>query len=157
MAVTRTRVDCLFELKHVVKCFLSKLQSDLVTYFEDEGWFCQVVYLADIFNKFNDLNLQLQGFDKNIFKAREKVKGFCKKLLFWINCANNGNVAVFPTVFELTEQNEVSITDGVLEIIKCQLENLRIQFLKCFPEIEREGNPQDWIIKPFLYHRHQFL
>jgi hypothetical protein len=83
---------------------------------------------ADIFNKFNDLNLLLQGFDKNIFKAREKVKGFYKKLLFWINCVNNGNVAVFPTVFELTEQNEVSVTDGVLEIIKCHLENLRIQF-----------------------------
>ena len=61
----------LFELKDEVKCFLSKFKSDLFTYFEDEGWFCQLAYLADIFNKFNDLNLQLQGFDKNIFKARE--------------------------------------------------------------------------------------
>jgi hypothetical protein len=74
----------LFELKDEVKCFLRKLKSDFDTYFEDEGWICQLAYLADIFNKFNDLNLQLQDFDKNIFKAREKVKGFYKKLLFWI-------------------------------------------------------------------------
>jgi hypothetical protein len=121
----------------------------LVTYFEDEGWFYQLAYLADIFNKFNDLNLQIQGFDKNIFKAREKMKGCYKKLLFWINCANNGNVPVFPSVFELTEQNEVSITDGVLEIIKCHLENLRIQFLKYLPEIEREENTEVWITNPF--------
>jgi hypothetical protein len=97
----------LFELKNEVKCFLSKFKSGLVTYFEDEGWICQLAYLTDIFNRFNDLNLQLQGFDKNIFKEREKVKGFYKKLLFWINCVNKGNSAVFPTVFQHTEQNEV--------------------------------------------------
>jgi hypothetical protein len=58
-----------------------------------------------------------------------------------LNCVNNENVAVFPTVFELTKQNEVSITDGILEIIKCHLENLRIQFLKSFPETEGEATP----------------
>jgi hypothetical protein len=72
--------------------------------------------------KFNDLNLQLQGFDKNIFKVREKVKRFYKKLLFRINCVNNGNVTVFPTVSELTEQNEVSATYGVLESDQMSLE-----------------------------------
>jgi hypothetical protein len=77
------------------------------------------------------------------------LKGFYKKHLFWINCVNKGNIAVFPTVFEHTEQNEVSVTDGVLEIIKCHLQNLRIQFLKCFPEIEGEDNTQDWITNPF--------
>jgi hypothetical protein len=51
--------------------FPLKIEIRFFTYFEDEGWFCQLAYLADIFNKFNDLNLQLQGFDKNIFKARE--------------------------------------------------------------------------------------
>jgi hypothetical protein len=125
------------------------LTSDFITYFEDEGWFCQLAYLADIFNKFNNLNLQLYGFENNIFKACEKVKGFYRKLLFWINCVNKRNAVVFPTVFELTEQNEVNVTDGVLEIIKCHLENLRIQFSKYFPEIEREGNTQDWITNPF--------
>lgn len=95
----------LFELQEEVTCFFSKLKSDLITYFEDEGWIYQLAYLADIFNKFNDLNLQLQGFNKNILEVREKAKGFCTKLLFWINCVNNGSVAVFPTVFEFTEQN----------------------------------------------------
>jgi hypothetical protein len=55
-----------------------------------------------------------------------------------------------PTVFELTEQSEVSVTDGVLEKIKWQLENHRIQFLKYFPENEREDNIQDCITNPFI-------
>jgi hypothetical protein len=59
-------LTCLFELKEEVKCFLSKFKSNLVTYFEDEGWICELAYLADIFNKFHDLSLQLQVFDKNI-------------------------------------------------------------------------------------------
>jgi hypothetical protein len=71
------------------------------------------------------------------------VKVFYKKVIFCINCVNKRNVAVFPTVFEHTEQNEVSVTDGNLEIIKCHLQNLRIQFLKYFPEIEGEDNTQD--------------
>jgi hypothetical protein len=66
-----------------------------------------------------------------------------------LGCVNNGNVAVFPTVFELSVENEVSVTDGILEIIKCHLENLRIQLLKYFPEIEREDNTQDWITNHF--------
>jgi hypothetical protein len=78
--LSRGRLLChLFELKDAVKYFLSKLKFDLVTYFEDEGQFCQSAYLADIFNKRNDLNLQLKGFDKNIFKARGKLKVFYKK------------------------------------------------------------------------------
>lgn len=104
----------LFELKDDVKCFFSKLEYDFVNYFEDEGWICQLAHLADIFNKFNHFTIQLQGFDKEICKVDGKVKGFYQKLLFWINCVNtrNGNVAVLPTVFELTEQSEGSFTDG---------------------------------------------
>jgi hypothetical protein len=33
------------------------------------------------------------------------MKGFYKKYLFWINCVTNGNGALLPTVFKLTEQN----------------------------------------------------
>jgi hypothetical protein len=36
-----------------------------------------------------------------------------------------------------------------LEVIKCHLENHRIQFFKSFPEIHRKDNTQDWITNPF--------
>jgi hypothetical protein len=72
----------LLELKDEVKYFLSKLKSGLVIYFEDEVWIFRLAYLAGICKKFNDLNLQLQGFDKNIFKAREKVKEFIRNFRF---------------------------------------------------------------------------
>jgi hypothetical protein len=70
------------------------------------------------------------------------VKGFYKKLLFWFNCVNKGSIAVFPTVFEHTVQNEVRNN-------QIPLAKSRIQFLKYFPEIDGEDNTQDWITNPF--------
>jgi hypothetical protein len=73
-------------------------------------------------------------------------RGFYKKLLFWINCVNV-NLSVFPTVFELTKQNEVSVTDGMLETnVAWKILGHNLKYL---PEIEREDNTQDWITNSF--------
>jgi hypothetical protein len=63
-----------------------------------------------------------------------------------LNCVN---VVVFPTIFELTEQNKFSFTDGILEIIKFHLEHLRLKCFKYFPEVEKENSAEDWVINPF--------
>ena len=40
----------------------------------------QVAYQADIFQKFNDLNLQLQGDENNLVKSKSVVSSFISKL-----------------------------------------------------------------------------
>lgn len=92
--------------------------------------------------------LQLQGFDSIIFRARDKVKDFIENIYFGHNVLIN-NIAIFPTVFELSEQNGVSVNDGFLEKMKYHLQNLSVQFLKYFPAIEREDRTQDWITNAF--------
>jgi hypothetical protein len=105
MVVTRTHADLTVRTERRSKVFTLKFEIRFFffAYFKDEDWFCQLAYLADIVNKFNVINLQIQGFDINVFKAREKMNGFYKKFLFRINCVDNENATVFPTVFELTE------------------------------------------------------
>jgi hypothetical protein len=58
----------LFELKDKVKHFLSKLKYDLVTYFDDEDWFCQLTSSADIFS-----NLMV-----SIFNFKALIRTFLK-------------------------------------------------------------------------------
>jgi hypothetical protein len=53
----------LFELEAEVADFLTEIKSEFVKYFKDELWICRLAYLCDIFDKINNLNLQLQGFN----------------------------------------------------------------------------------------------
>jgi hypothetical protein len=83
--------DRLFELKAKVAVFLTEIKSEFVKYLKYERWVCILAYLCDIFDKINNLNLQLQGFNTNILILHAKVQAFKKKLAFWKNSALSGN------------------------------------------------------------------
>jgi hypothetical protein len=70
----------LFELKAEVAVFLTEIKCELIKYFQDKLWICRLTYLCDIFDKINNLNLQLQGFNKNILILHNKVQAFKKKI-----------------------------------------------------------------------------
>jgi hypothetical protein len=53
----------------------------LPSHCEDEAWLCRLAYLTDIFSKFSDLNLNLQGNGNNIFSMEDKVRAFYRKQL----------------------------------------------------------------------------
>ena len=63
----------------------------------DEDWVCQLAYLADLFSKINEQNLQLQGFDIDIYRAHDEVKGFYKKVLFWVSQVEKGDITTFDS------------------------------------------------------------
>ena len=56
----------LFELRDEVGSFLLQHGSPFATLFENSAWLAQLAYLADIFDKLNELNLSLQGKSTNI-------------------------------------------------------------------------------------------
>ncbi|KAJ8941257.1 hypothetical protein NQ314_010455 [Rhamnusium bicolor] len=63
-----------------------------------------LAYLADISGKFNEFNLQLQGFDKNIFNSTQKIKAFYKKLSLWKNSLASNNLTAFSCLIELISE-----------------------------------------------------
>jgi len=42
-----------------------------------------LAYLCDIFATLNELNISMQGPDKNILDASDKITAFVKKLSLW--------------------------------------------------------------------------
>jgi hypothetical protein len=65
----------LFEMRHEVHLFLRGQQHELTDKFTDEKWLSKskLAYLADIFSSINDLNLNFQGINSDIFRVYQKV------------------------------------------------------------------------------------
>ena len=69
------------ELLEEVAIFL-KGKCDFAKYLRDEEFILRLTCLADIFSRFNELNLYLQGTEGiSIFAVHDKIRGFIKKLV----------------------------------------------------------------------------
>jgi len=60
-------------------------------------WLIRLVFLADIFQKLNYINLSVQGNNVTIFNTHDKTSSLKKKLEFWIPAIEQ-NVDRFPTL-----------------------------------------------------------
>ena len=68
----------LVDLKEEVMIFLSGKNSPLEAFFHDQEWLRKICYLADIFEKLNDVNISMQGKNSNVLTLKDKVNGFLK-------------------------------------------------------------------------------
>jgi hypothetical protein len=124
-----TPLKSVFELRYEVHLFLKNM-TPLSSHFEDEAWLCRLAYLTDIFSKLNGLNLNLQGNGNNIFSMEDKVRAFYRKLLVWQGRVKSGNLAAFPTMLDLLDDNgRKEPPAGTQSHITQHLENLSQQFL----------------------------
>ena len=66
----------LFELRHEISQFLlSQNSHDLYALFENDRWIEKLAYLADIFEHLNELNIKMQGKNKNILMVSSNWVG----------------------------------------------------------------------------------
>ena len=68
----------LLTLKDEVLIFLTQQNSNLADYFHDNLRLLKLCYLADIFDKINDMNLSMQGVCVNTFMLKNKLEAFLK-------------------------------------------------------------------------------
>lgn len=61
-------------------------------------------FLVDVTEKLNELNVQLQGQDKNFGEMISKVQAFSNKLTFWEHNLSHGDVKHFPCLNEKLEK-----------------------------------------------------
>ena len=74
-----------------------------------------IAYLSDVFTKFNEINLQLQGNDVNLIKVKSAISTFLSKLqLFKQNLARH-ELYQFPSLSEL--EKERSIPDDDFQVL----------------------------------------
>lgn len=106
-----------------------------------------IAYLADIFTKFNEVNLQLQGNEANLIKVKSAISTFLAKLqLFKRNIARHA-LYQFPSLSELDK--EKGIPDDDLQVYCTHLDELHRDMSERFEDILLLEIP-DWVINPFL-------
>ena len=126
--------------------FLSGKNSPLEAFFHDQEWLSKLCYLADIFEKLNDLNISMQGENSNVLTLKDKVNGFLKKLQLWINLAESSKFIMFPCLNDFIENQEMNI-ELIKSSISDHLNSLKNNSLKYFfPDVDTSRF--DWVQNP---------
>lgn len=118
---------------------------------DDDEWWILTAFLTDITQKFNTLNLELQGPNKIIGQMTNKVFAFEAKLQLYINELEEKDLSNFPTVAMLRADLVISesIYQEMKEYLEAYLEEIKNRFADvrnirgCFILVE---NP--WHVEP---------
>ncbi|XP_017888660.1 protein ZBED8-like [Ceratina calcarata] len=102
-----------------------------------------VSYLADIFDKLNILNKQLQGTNETLVDAKAKIFAFITNLEL---SKNRFNVRNFEQFYWL---QKVEVFDTALHIIQSHLSILSTDFHERFSDLKQIQFPT-WIMQPVL-------
>ncbi|GFW65094.1 zinc finger BED domain-containing protein 5 [Trichonephila clavipes] len=132
--------------------FLSDTSFNLKDRLYDKPWLFRLSFMADIFQKLNELNLSLQGKQTTIFQAFNKITAFKRKLEFWIICIGKREIESFTSLSEFVSDNDSEMfQDDVFEELVTYLTSMRASFEKYFPEEQNtKMKLNSWIHNPFL-------
>lgn len=142
----------LFGLKSEMLLFLVDSKSELSTFFSDEKWLVKLAYLADIFSHLNILNLSLQGPDKNMIYAQDRVNAFVKKLSVWNARVKKEDFENFTLTQEFIGFLSTSYctspdTSSLSLLVSSHLEGLIEQLTDYIPN--KDSNGVLWVVNPF--------
>ena len=109
-----------------------------------------LLYLADIYSKFNEIQKRLQGRDVTIIQARTIIMGFQVKLGLFKNSLDRRDYKYSSNLkhFSTSLMEDHSISDDDIEIFTNHLGNLQYDFRVRFKDLENMTIPE-WIITPF--------
>uniref|UniRef100_A0A5S6QK69 DUF4371 domain-containing protein n=1 Tax=Trichuris muris TaxID=70415 RepID=A0A5S6QK69_TRIMR len=105
-----------------------------------------IAYMADLYSKFNKMNLQLQGDDVNLISTKAVVCSFIKKLVTFKSNLARRELRQFPKLFEINE--EAKIHDEDIEVYCDHLQLLHEELIERFEDVVGMEVPA-WIIDPF--------
>ncbi|GFW33091.1 zinc finger BED domain-containing protein 5 [Trichonephila clavipes] len=142
----------LFELRAELQMFLSDTSFNLIDRLYDKPWLFRLSFMADIFQKLNELNLSLQGKQTTIFQAFNKITAFKRKLEFWIICIGKREIESFTSLSEFVSDNDSEMfQDDAFEELVTDLTSMRASFEKYFPEVQNtKMKLNSWIHNPFI-------
>ncbi|XP_028313963.1 general transcription factor II-I repeat domain-containing protein 2B-like [Gouania willdenowi] len=132
-----------------IKAFM-EMRGEDTTLLSDPEWLLDLAFLADITDKMNQLNQQLQGKDKNVCDMISAVKAFSAKLSFYIQQIKNKRYQHFPSFVKMLESNL-----GAEKVFKVHrycdlLSRLGQEFTDRFSDFEKLEPCVTFIANPFL-------
>lgn len=114
---------------------------------ELEACKCDIAYMTDLFSKFNEINLQLQGNDINPIKAKPVICSFMTKLSVFRQNIGRRELAQFPNLAQL-ENDGNPIPDDDILIFCDHLNLLHEDMTRRYQDLLNMQIP-DWLINPF--------
>lgn len=63
-------------IKRIVTNFLTDIYINLKDCLCDRTWFCNISFMADMFQTLNELSLSLQGIKTTVFNASNKISAY---------------------------------------------------------------------------------
>ena len=73
-----------------------------------------IAYLTEMFSKFNEVNLQLQGDETSLIKAKSALSAFLSKLQLYCRNLGRREFRLFPCLFDLEKKTGVKDDDIVV-------------------------------------------
>ena len=110
---------------------------------------CNVAFLTDLFNIFNEVNLKLQDSEINIVKVKSVISLFVNRLLLHKQNIGHMQLSQFFNLNKLQNQAEYRISDDDLSAYCNHLLSLHEDWKTRFEDIIFIEIP-DWIINPFM-------
>ncbi|TKS64936.1 Zinc finger BED domain-containing protein 5 [Collichthys lucidus] len=145
MAVTWKVLSRVFELRDEIRIFLEEEKNELAHTFNNNKFLMKLAYLSDMFQKLNELNLQMQGSDTHLPHLADKITSFTRKLEMWEQRVTEGNIDSFENLKSFIEVNKLQNT--VIPCMKAHISALQKHFQRYFPV--QDPTQYDWIRDPF--------
>ncbi|KAM3868917.1 zinc finger BED domain-containing protein 5-like [Diretmus argenteus] len=132
-------------LREEIRIFLEEDGNELASKWIDENFLVKVAYLSDMFEKLNELNLQLQGNNTHLPHLADKIHSFTRKLDMWGRRLEEGNIDSFDNLKTFIEINELQNT--AIPVMRDHISGLKTNFQKYF--CVDDSAAYDWIRDPF--------
>ncbi len=133
-----------------IKDFLNERKSEYITLLEDNEWLLKLAFLTDITTKLNELNIALQGKNKNISDMISSINSFKMKLKLWISQLRKNNLTHFSNIKD--ESDKISLTSNEkhnYEKFANVLEKILSQFQERFNDFNKISVICSFLASPF--------
>ena len=144
-------LERVFKLRESIYSFSQRRNPALSAFFHEPKFLIKLAYLTDIFNFLNELNLKLQGPDRDIFQLHDQIRAHRRKILNWKNQFQNEerNLHVFRILHEFLDEHELHLSPEIRIEIITHLEKLEEQFAHYFPNDPLAA--YGWVQDPFNF------
>ena len=138
-----------FVLRKEMHEFLCDVKPEMLKNFSDDRFLMFLSFLVDVFESINSVNLALQGKEVNVLHCHEKLKAFNMKLLLRYSKLDKKNFSSFPYLNEFLDENELQMSDVILEVIKRHVSILCEETFRYFPNLQESDKLYRFINSPF--------
>uniref|UniRef100_A0A5S6Q641 DUF4371 domain-containing protein n=1 Tax=Trichuris muris TaxID=70415 RepID=A0A5S6Q641_TRIMR len=139
--------DCLSRFYRLFETVLEFFEEHDASLVENLKKFeCDIAYLCDLYSKFNEMNLLLQGDDLNLIRTKAVICAFHSKLLLFKRNFARGEFSQFPNLYEMKKRQKVHDED--VEECCHHLEVLHWDFTERFEDVISMEIP-NWVFNPF--------